>query len=99
MPWLVALIASLSCCSAGAAETSVPADHAAKMAKGLALFNSNVRGILIANCVKCHGGEETEAELDLTTREGLLRGGESGKVVTLGAAKESLLNKLITHQK
>ena len=34
--------------------------------------------LLEAHCVKCHGGEKTKAGLDLTTREALLRGGESG---------------------
>jgi len=65
----------------GAAKTAVDGDHGSKMAAGLKLFRSKVRGVLIENCVSCHGGEETESDFDLTTREGLLRGGEEGEAV------------------
>jgi len=61
------------------------------------LFATHVRSILEVHCVKCHGGEKTQGELDLTTREGLLKGGENGAVVTLGNGKESRIYKLITH--
>jgi mono/diheme cytochrome c family protein len=74
------------------------ADHAATMAKGLSLFKSRVRSVLVSRCVECHGGEETEAELDLTTRTALLKGGESGQAIVLGKGQESLLYKLITHR-
>ena len=54
--------------------------------------------LLEAHCVKCHGGEKTKAGLDLTTREGLLRGGESGAAVAADNSVEtSLLYQLIAH--
>jgi mono/diheme cytochrome c family protein len=96
--WLLAILASLAFSTAHAAEPTVSADHAAKMAKGLALFRDSVRGVLVAHCVECHGGEHTESEFDLTTREGLLAGGSSGEVVVSGAAEESLLLDLISHK-
>jgi hypothetical protein len=83
-----------------AARTSgfeVPADHAAQMARSLELFKGQVRGALTAHCLKCHGGEQSKGELDLTTREGLLRGGESGPVVVVGKPQESRLLQLIRH--
>src|ERR1044071_8883318 len=61
------------------------------------LFAAHVRSILEVHCVKCHGGEKTQGELDLTTRDGLLKGGENGPVVTLGKGSESRIYKLITH--
>lgn len=82
---------------AGEAVKTVPVDHAAKMEKGLELFKSEVRGILKGHCIKCHGGEITKGEFDLTTREGLIKGGSQGPAVELGAGKESLLCKLISH--
>ncbi|MFP6668567.1 MAG: PSD1 and planctomycete cytochrome C domain-containing protein [Pirellulales bacterium] len=72
-------------------------EHAEQMARGLDLFKTDVRQILVKHCVKCHGGKETEGEFDLTTRAGLLRGGKEGKVVAIGRAKTSRLYKLITH--
>jgi cytochrome c553 len=71
--------------------------HAAKMAKGLEIFKEHVRPVLVGRCVKCHGGETTESELNLTTREGLLKGGAEGPAVVLGKAKESRLYKLTAH--
>ena len=47
--------------------------------------------------MKCHGGEKTKSEFDLTTREGLLKGGAEGPAVKLYDAKSSRLYELITH--
>jgi len=38
-------------------------------------FETDVLPILEANCVSCHGRGARQAELDLRTRAGLLRGG------------------------
>ena len=57
------------------AVPQVAPDHAKKMALGLELFRKDVRALLTDHCLKCHGGASTKAEFDLTTREGLLRGG------------------------
>ncbi len=72
-------------------------EHAAKMAAGLKIFKSDVRTVLAGRCLKCHGGEESEGEFDLSTRAGLLKGGAEGKAVVLGNSKASLLYKLIAH--
>src|SRR5947209_5083018 len=53
-------------------------DHAAKMAKGLEVFKRQVRPILEQKCLRCHGGKAIEAELDLSDRESLLKGGRHG---------------------
>jgi hypothetical protein len=75
----------------------IDADHAAKMARGLEIFKKQVQPVLSKSCVRCHGGKKTEGELDLTDREGLLRGGGRGPAILAGNAKDSLLFKLITH--
>jgi len=85
-----------SWCSA-AAPADLPADHAERMTKGLALFDKEVAALLKQHCVKCHGGDSVKGELDLATREGLLKGGETGPAVVPFQAKQSLLHKLITH--
>jgi mono/diheme cytochrome c family protein len=84
-----------------AAEKPAPpvaADHAEEMTRGRDLFTRHVRTLLTERCLRCHGGEKTKGGLDLSTREALLRGGESGVVVIAGKAKESRLFKLISHQ-
>ncbi len=68
------------------------------MAASLEMFKGQVRGLLNEHCLKCHGGAETKGELDLTTREGLVKGGESGPAIVVGKPDESLLMRLIRHQ-
>jgi cytochrome c553 len=80
-----------------ASGDAVPADHAAQMSASIELFKGGVRDVLVQQCVHCHGGEETHGEFDLTTREGLLKGGEQGPAVVAGKPGESLLMKLVRH--
>ncbi len=68
------------------------------MVKGTDLFKKHVRQILTERCLKCHGGEKTRGSLDLSTREGLLLGGDNGSVIVPYKAKESRLYKLVSHQ-
>ena len=58
----------------------------------------SIETLLETHCVKCHGGEKTKAGLDLTTRELLLRGGESGSSVETGRPEASLLYRMVTHE-
>jgi len=81
-----------------AAAELLPADHAARMERGLAEFQKEVRSILSENCVGCHGGEKTKGGLNLATREGLLKGGTEGAVVVPFKASESRLLKLVRHE-
>ncbi len=53
--------------------------------------------ILEAACVKCHDAGNRKGGLDLSTRQGLLTGGESGPAVVPGRSRESLLMRLVTH--
>src|SRR5258705_5743956 len=66
----------------------LPADHAAKMAKGLEIFKGSVRDILLKNCAECHSGEKVEGEFDISDRVALLKGGPRGPAVLPGNAKE-----------
>ena len=54
--------------------------------------------LLEAHCVQCHGAEKMKGGLDLTTRENLMLGGETGPSVTPGRPEESLLYKMVTHE-
>ena len=74
-------------------------DHAAKMARGLELFKQRIRPVLIEKCLKCHGGKETEAGFDLSDRGPLLKGGDSGPAVVPGKGTDSLLVRLLRHEK
>jgi mono/diheme cytochrome c family protein len=77
----------------------VDKDHAEKMARGLDIFKKHVRPVLVQQCLKCHGGETIEGELDLTDRDRLLKGGNGGPAFVSGDAKKSLLIKMVNHEK
>ena len=54
-------------------------------------FEKEIRPLLQAKCFKCHSGEKVKGELDLSTAQGILKGGESGPVIAPGKPAESLL--------
>ena len=65
---------------------------------GVAFFESRVRPVLQARCFDCHGGGKSKGGLDLTSREGLLKGGNRGPAIEPGAPDESLLVEAINHR-
>src|SRR4051812_6028187 len=54
-------------------------------------FERRIRPLLTAQCLACHGPTSPKAGLRLDSREALLRGSESGAVVTPGSPGESPL--------
>src|SRR5262245_17692794 len=62
-------------------------------------FEKHIRPVLADRCFKCHSAdaEKLRGKLLLDTREGLLKGGESGPVVVPGKPGSSLLLKALKH--
>jgi hypothetical protein len=58
-------------------------------------FSGDVQPILQKNCLSCHGGTFKFANLDLSSREGALKGGDRGAALVPGRAEESRLYRLI----
>ena len=52
--------------------------------------------LLEARCIRCHDQAKSRGNLDLTTRDRLLRGGETGPAVVPGEPAKSLLYRLVT---
>ncbi len=97
--WILTLSLTLSLSlTAGAATPPVPADHAAKMKEGLKLFQETIAPTLESQCLRCHGGEKTRSGLDLASREGLMRGGDTDLAVNLASPKDSYLMILLHHE-
>lgn len=59
-------------------------------------FDDVVGPILMQRCDSCHNSDKREAELDLTTFESAMRGGESGRVIVAGNPDQSELLRRIT---
>jgi hypothetical protein len=60
-------------------------------------FRTEIKPLLEANCVRCHNPQIRRSGFDLSARESLLRGGDTGAVVVPGDAKSSVLYKRISH--
>lgn len=64
---------------------------------GEEFFEKAVRPILVAHCLECHGEKQT-AGLFLSSRENLLKGGESGPAIVPGNPEGSLLIQAVQHR-
>src|SRR5437660_8906515 len=63
------------------------------------VFEKDVLPLFQARCLKCHGADKQKAGLDLRTKAGLLKGGETGPALKPGSARDSLLwEKLATNK-
>jgi hypothetical protein len=58
---------------------------------GEVAFSTDIAPILIAQCVTCHDDRDPDANLRMTTLDGLLAGGRSKSPVLVGKGAESLL--------
>ena len=72
--------------------TEAPATNSA--ASGVS-FVTDIKPILDARCIKCHGVEQTKEGLDLQTYENIFAGSRNGSVIEPGNATDSLLVQLI----
>ncbi len=59
-------------------------------------FAHDVQPILSKRCAKCHSGTQRKGGLSINTRQSLLTGGESGRVVLAGKSGESKLIARVT---
>jgi hypothetical protein len=60
-------------------------------------FELKVRPLLTDTCLRCHGGEQVRGGLHLTSRDALLRGGDSGPAVVPGDPDRSLLIQAVRY--
>ncbi len=81
--WLLAT--GLLCGAVAGRAQEKPADGA-----DVHFFNDKVRPVLAQNCYKCHTAEAM-GELRLDSREGIMKGGESGSAIVPGNPDKSLL--------
>src|SRR5947207_1203599 len=86
----------LTLCLAAAAPTFAAPPPSAEAAE---FFEKRIRPILVDECYKCHSAqaEKLKGKLLLDTREGLLKGGDTGPAVVPGDPERSLLIKAIRY--
>ena len=90
-PWTVVLFV--------AALLAAPQVYAGDNAEGVEFFEKKVRPILVDNCYKCHSreAEKLKGGLLLDSREGVLKGGDSGASIIPGKPDLSLLVKAVRY--
>ncbi len=78
----------------GMAADPAPADSA-----GVEFFEKKIRPIFVESCYKCHSSEaeKVKGDLLLDSREGLLKGGETGPALVPGDPGKSLLIKAVRY--
>ena len=77
---------------------SVQAQELSDAAK-VQFFDQKVLGILKENCFKCHGAEKRlKGHFRVTSRKGLLEGGDIGPAINLNEPEKSLLLEMISYK-
>jgi hypothetical protein len=67
-------------------------------AAGIEFFEKQVRPLLVTHCYECHSGSEIKGGLNLDTRDGVVRGGDSGAVIVPGEIDKSRLIEAIRYK-
>ena len=98
---ITAGVLALFICSASAAEKKKTVVDPSKLPpvaekKGVT-YTSDIKTIFDQSCTKCHGVEKPKGKLRLDSLEGVLKGGEDGKVVEPGNSASSVLVHNIAH--
>ena len=90
--FLVALVALAQCrpCPAADDKSSTP--------EQVQFFESQVRPVLVEQCLGCHGDKKVKAGLRLDSRASALTGGDSGPAVVPGKPEESPLVAAIRYE-
>ena len=79
--------------AATAAEATIPP---ASTQTGVT-YDTDIKPIFQASCVKCHSGERPKARLHMDTLAGVLKGTKSGPIVKPGDSANSFIVKSIAH--
>lgn len=69
--------------------TSVGMADEAPTPAQLEFFEKQVRPVLVARCIECHGGAKQQGGLRLDSRSAMLKGNDSGPVLTPGQPADS----------
>ena len=92
----VALTATFGLAVAATAQTAAGTLPPASTKQGVT-YTNDIKTILDASCVKCHGVDKPKARLQLNSLEATLKGGKDGKIVTVGDSANSLIVKAVAH--
>ncbi|HXG08980.1 MAG TPA: PSD1 and planctomycete cytochrome C domain-containing protein [Gemmataceae bacterium] len=93
----ISLLAVFGLAAAAPAEPP-PQPPAAVNPQAAEFFETRVRPVLAENCFTCHGPKRQQAGLRLDSRAALLKGSDSGPVITAGEPEKSLLIQAVRQE-
>lgn len=67
-------------------------------AADLEFFEKSVRPLLVQHCYECHSGAKASGGLSLDTRDGVMRGGDSGTALVVGDPDKSLIIEAVRYK-
>lgn len=94
-PTSLCLVASIGCLRVSAAEVDV-----SKLPPAAATqidFARDIKPVLEANCLRCHGAEKPKSKFRLDSREAALKGGDEGVDILSGNSARSPLIHYVAH--
>ena len=94
MRWFTCLLSLFVVTSLFAQDKKLPPITVVPYTGGMIDFDKQIQPILDNKCTTCHSGSIKKARLDLSSHEGIVKGGKSGTSVMAGKPAESLLIKL-----
>lgn len=72
--------------------------YAADSSAGLELFEKEIRPLLLAKCIDCHGPDKQKGGLRLDSKQGWMSGGDSGPAIVPGDPEKSILFKAVEYE-
>jgi len=60
-------------------------------------YETDMKALFDASCVKCHSGDRPKARLHMDTLAGVLKGTKEGPIVTPGDSANSFITKAVAH--
>jgi mono/diheme cytochrome c family protein len=95
----VALAAVFGLAFAASAQDAAPAAGTLPPAstKTGVTYDTDIKPIFTASCGKCHGDTKPRGGITLTTLEGTLKGGDDGKILTVGDSSKGSLVNAVAH--
>lgn len=61
-------------------------------------YDTDMKPIFDASCIKCHSGDHPKARLHMDTLEGILKGTKQGPILKAGDSANSFIVKSVSHQ-
>ncbi|MDB5384692.1 MAG: hypothetical protein JWM11_338 [Planctomycetaceae bacterium] len=79
-------------CSSACGQEAIP-----KEAENGEFFEKQIRPLLIEKCLSCHDEKKHESGLRMTSRDALLKGGDTGPAIVPGKLDESLIIRAVEY--